>query len=109
VAPVYVDGGKLSGKFNRVGTKLTADAGTWNSAVATSKKYAWYVCTKNVASTSKTGRVAAGCKAISKATKNTYVISAEMKKKFIAVKITVTNSRGSASIFTQSTRSVGTW
>ena len=107
--PVYVSGAKFAGLRDSVNSKLTAVSGTWTSATATSKKYAWYVCTKNVASLSMTGRVAAGCKAISNATKSTYVISAEMKKKFIAVKITVTNGSGSASIFTKSTRSLGTW
>ena len=107
-APVYVSGAKISGS-HKVKSKLTATAGTWTSTKAKTTTFAWYVCNVAVSTMSKTGKVASGCKAIAKATGNTYVIKAANKTKFIAAKITVKNTKGSSSVFTKTIGAIDTW
>jgi len=85
--------------------KLTASAGSWTGVPAPSITFAWYECKTQVKKISQ--NIPKTCKAIPKATKNTFPVLSKYKGKFLAVKVTGT-SKGTTPTFylTVSTKKV---
>ena len=89
-----------------IGAVETATTGTWIGTPAPTYTYAWHRCTARIKATSAT--IPAGCTAITGATAATYTLAAADAGLYIDVKVTATNSAGTASIWTLSTGGVGT-
>ena len=89
-----------------IGAVETATTGTWIGTPAPTFTYAWHRCTARITATSAT--IPAGCTAITGATTATYTLAAADAGLYINVRVTATNSAGTASIWTLSTGGVGT-
>jgi len=76
-----------TGGVNSVGSTLTANPGTWNGTAPITFAYVWEIC-------DGTG---AGCHDISGATSQTYTLKADDAGNTVRVRVTATNTDGSAS------------
>ena len=82
------------------GKTLTAFPGTWMAAPKVTFTYQWYSCIKVSKTVSTVGKVAIGCKVISRATTSTLKLTTANKKLYMAVLITGRNTAGSKKVFT---------
>jgi hypothetical protein len=78
------------------GEVLTANVGTWRASPDPSFTYAWYSCTSYLAN-GHADTVHVNCTAIPDATSSTYTVSRSYYGKSLSVRITATNTSGSAS------------
>ena len=76
-----------TGGVNSVGSTLTANPGTWDGTAPITFAYVWEIC-------DGTG---AGCHDISGATSQTYTLKADDAGNTVRVRVTATNTDGSAS------------
>ena len=83
-----------------VGRTLTA-RGTWTGYPTQTLRYQWYVCTKAVTVTRST--VPSTCKRISGATRSTYKLTAAQRGKYVAVLVTGTSLRTTATTWLSKT------
>jgi hypothetical protein len=90
----------------RVGSTLTASRGSWSAFPSATFKYQWYRCTSSTTSavpyTSSTQKPA-GCTLISGATRSTYKVGTLDRGRYLAVRITATNSAGTRYLFSLAT------
>jgi hypothetical protein len=84
----------------RVGRTLTA-GGTWTGYPTPTLRYQWYVCTKAVTVARST--VPSTCKRISGATRSTYKLTAAQRGKYVAVLVTGTSLRTTATTWLSKT------
>lgn len=89
-----------------IGAVETASTGTWLGSPAPTYAYSWHRCTSRITATSLT--IPAGCTAITGATAAIYTLVAADAGLYVDVKVTATNSAGTATIWTLSTGGVGT-
>jgi hypothetical protein len=85
----------------KVGSTLTAGAGTWVGHNRPSTTHRWYRCTSAVSEESNT--VPSGCTAIGIRDNQTYVLNSIDIGKYISAEIIGTNNKGSVSWWTRST------
>ncbi len=86
-----------------VSKRLTAKPGTWSGTTPISYGYQWYACTAKVtASTVLSGT----CALIASATSPSFTLTASQRTRFIMVRVTVTNSVGSAVHYSAATAAV---
>jgi len=90
---------KVTGKA-KVGKSVTAVAGTWTGTAPITFKYQWYSCKAANKKVLLTGKAAAKCTVIKKATAAKFKITAKQKKTFLGVLVTGTNAGGSSAVFT---------
>ena len=83
-----------------VGRTLTA-RGTWTGYPTPTLRYQWYVCTKAVTVARTT--VPSTCKRISGATRSTYKLTSAQRGKFVAVLVTGTSLRTTATTWLSKT------
>lgn len=83
-----------------VGRTLTA-RGTWTGYPTPTLRYQWYVCTKAVAAARST--VPSTCKRITGATRSTYKLTAAQRGKYVAVLVTGTSLRTTATTWLSKT------
>ncbi len=91
-APANTAAPSITGTVSQ-GQVLTASAGTWTGSATISYAYQWQDCT-TAAETS--------CSNISSATSSTYTLQSSDVGSFVAVKVTGSNSEGSASAMSAS-------
>ena len=84
----------------RVGRTLTA-RGTWAGYPTPTLRYQWYVCTKAVTVARST--VPSTCKRISGATRSTYKLTSAQRGKYVAVLVTGTSLRTTATTWLSKT------
>ena len=84
----------------RVGRTLTA-RGTWAGYPTPTLRYQWYVCTKAVTVARST--VPSTCKRITGATRSTYKLTAAQRGKYVAVLVTGTSLRTTATTWLSKT------
>ncbi len=84
----------------RVGRTLAA-GGTWTGYPTPTLRYQWYVCTKVVTVARST--VPSTCKRITGATRNTYKLTAAQRGKYVAVLVTGTSLRTTATTWLSKT------
>jgi hypothetical protein len=84
-----------------VGKTLTAAKGTWTGYPTPTFRYQWYVCTKAVTVARST--VPSTCKRISGATRSTYKLTAAQRGKYVAVLVTGTSLRTTATTWLSKT------
>lgn len=84
----------------RVGRTLTA-GGTWAGYPTPTLRYQWYVCTKAVTVARST--VPSTCKRITGATRSTYKLTSAQRGKFVAVLVTGTSLRTTATTWLSKT------
>ena len=84
----------------RVGRTLTA-GGTWAGYPTPTLRYQWYVCTKAVTAARST--VPSTCKRITGATRSTYKLTAAQRGKYVAVLVTGTSLRTTATTWLSKT------
>jgi hypothetical protein len=85
----------------RVGKTVTAAKGTWTGYPTPTLRYQWYVCTKAVTVARST--VPSTCKRISGATRSTYKLTAAQRGKYVAVLVTGTSLRTTATTWLSKT------
>jgi hypothetical protein len=83
-----------------VGRTLTA-RGTWAGYPTPTLRYQWYVCTKAVTVARTT--VPSTCKRISGATRSTYKLTSAQRGKYVAVLVTGTSLRTTATTWLSKT------
>jgi hypothetical protein len=83
-----------------VGKSLTVTNGTWTATPKATFTYQWYFCNKASTTVSTMGKIAVGCKPISRATASTLKLTTAQKKFYIAVLIMGKNTAGSKKVFT---------
>lgn len=88
----------------RIGATLTAGNGTYTGTAISSYSYLWARCTATKAATTT---LPGTCSTVSTATGRTYVPEAADLGKFLTVRVTATNSAGSAAIWSTTTGAVG--
>jgi hypothetical protein len=76
-----------TGGVNTVGSTLTANPGTWNGTAPITFAYVWEICDGN----------GAGCHDITGANSQTYTLKADDAGNTVRVRVTATNTDGSAS------------
>ena len=103
-APVNTIAPTISGTGLIAGV-MTATTGTWTGTPAATYAYAWHRCTTRVTVASAT--IPTGCVAIATATAATYTLAAADAGQFVDVRVTATNSAGSATMWSISTAGVG--
>ena len=81
---------------------LRATSGTW--ANSTSVSYKWFRCSAKIATARQTLTPNLKCVAIARATKANYKVGSKDKKKYLAVQVTATNTLGSTSYFSASSK-----
>ena len=86
----------------RVGRTLTA-GGTWTGYPTPTLRYQWYVCTKAVTVARTT--VPSTCKRITGATRSTYKLTSAQRGKYVAVLVTGTSLRTTATTWLSKTTS----
>ncbi len=85
---------------SKVGSTLTASGGTWSATPSATLAYRWVRCTSaGVAAATLPGT----CALIDDATLQSYVLSADNVNKYLRVRVTATNSAGSAVSFSKTT------
>ena len=84
----------------RVGRTLTA-GGTWAGYPTPTLRYQWYVCTRAVTVARST--VPSTCKRITGATRSTYKLTSAQRGKFVAVLVTGTSLRTTATTWLSKT------
>ena len=94
-APVNTSPPTISGS-TIAGQVLTAIDGTWSAVPTATYSYAWHVCTVSLPN-GQADTVPVNCTAIPGATSATYTIDRSYYGKGLSVRVTATNSGGSAS------------
>jgi hypothetical protein len=84
----------------RVGRTLTA-GGTWTGYPTPTLRYQWYVCTRAVTAARST--VPSTCKRITGATRSTYRVTSAQRGKYVAVLVTGTSLRTTATTWLSKT------
>jgi hypothetical protein len=84
-----------------VGWTLTAAKGTWIGYPTPTFAYQWYACTKAVSAASST--VPATCKKITGATKSTFKLTSAQRGQYVAVVVTGTSLRTTATTWLSKT------
>ena len=84
-----------------VGKTLTAAKGTWTGYPTPTFRYQWYVCTKAVTVARST--VPSTCKRISGATRSTFKLTSAQRGKYVAVLVTGTSLRTTATTWLSKT------
>ena len=84
-----------------VGKTLTAAKGTWTGYPTPTFRYQWYVCTRAVTVARST--VPSTCKRISGATRSTYKLTSAQRGKYVAVLVTGTSLRTTATTWLSKT------
>lgn len=82
---------------------LTASSGTWTGVPAPTVAYQWLRCT---AAGTAANTLPAGCTTIAGATQATYAIDTADYQKFLRVRVTGTNTLGSATRYTAATAKI---
>ena len=84
-----------------VGKTLTAAKGTWTGYPTPTFTYQWYACTKAVTAARTT--VPSTCKKITSATRSTFKLTSTQRGKYVAVFVTGTSLRASATTWLSNT------
>ena len=84
-----------------VGKTLTAAKGTWTGYPTPTFTYQWYACTKAVTAARTT--VPSTCKKITSATRSTFKLTSAQRGKYVAVFVTGTSLRASATTWLSNT------
>ena len=87
------------------GQVVTAEVGTWNATPTATYSYVWYVCTTYLPN-GQADTVPVNCSAIPGATSATYTIDRIYYGKGLSVRVTATNSGGSASFMSVSSLAI---
>jgi len=88
--PENVINPSISGTL-KVGSTLTAKAGTWSASPAARYAYSWFACTSSQSSHSEVG---IGCAQLTGKTSTTLKLTSSLRGKYILVRITGTNVEG---------------
>jgi hypothetical protein len=85
----------------KVAKTLTAAKGTWTGYPTPTLRYQWYVCTRAVTAARST--VPSTCKRITGATRSTYKLTSAQRGKYVAVLVTGTSLRTTATTWLSKT------
>ena len=98
-SPPTISGTAMAGQV------VTAEVGTWNATPTATYSYGWYVCTTYLPN-GQADTVPVNCSAIAGATSATYTIDRIYYGKGLSVRVTATNSGGSASFMSVSSLAI---
>lgn len=98
--PTLISPPKIRG-VARVGSKLIAFPGKWDSATELNIKYQWYRCENPTKAKAKVN-AAANCKPIVGKTKSSYKVLSKDKKSYLTVRVSVSNGGKQVRFFAKS-------
>jgi len=104
-APIKTSNPSVSGTA-KVGGTLTATSGSWSAYPEAQAGFKWFRCNKPVSSVGASFDRGSGCVVISGATQSRYTVTEADQGKYISVLVQATNSAGSTSATSRSTRKV---